>query len=83
MYKNGKTVKVPNGRFEALKQVHNFVLDSLGYLWMATNNGVFKTKFEELVRYFNDTTYQISYFHYSEEDGIINPEFNGGCDPNY
>jgi len=83
MYKNGKTVKMPNGRFEALRQVHNFVPDSLGFLWMATNNGVIKTKFAELVHYFNDTTYQVSYFHYSEEDGISNPEFNGGCDPNY
>lgn len=83
MYKNGKTVKMPIGRFDALRQVHDFIPDSLGFLWMSTNNGVIKTKFDELVHYFNDTTYQVPYFHYAEEDGIVNPEFNGGCDPPY
>jgi signal transduction histidine kinase len=81
MTHQGKTVKMPLDKNNYLKQVHAFVFDSLGYLWMATNNGILKTAFSDLKKYFNDTLTTVRFMHYGDEDGIANPEFNGGCDP--
>ena len=80
-YKDGKTVHMPQDANHYLQQAYVFVNDSAGYTWIATNNGIYKTRFSDLEKYFNDTSYLVSYLYYGEEDGILNPEFNGGCVP--
>lgn len=82
-YKDGKTVHMPEDPGHNLQQSYVFVHDSSGYTWIATNNGIYKTRFSDLENYFRDTTYKVSYLHYGEEDGITSPEFNGGCVPSY
>jgi len=82
-YKGGKTVRMPADKNNYLQQVHTFVNDSSGFTWMATNNGLFKTRFADLVKYFNDTISKVFFIHYGEEDGISNPEFDGGCIPSH
>ncbi len=82
-YKDGITRKMPQDANHYLQQPYLFVNDSLGYIWIATSNGIYKTRFEDLEKYFKDTTYKVSYIHYGEEDGILSPEFNGGCVPAY
>lgn len=82
-YKDGKTVHMPEDINHNLQQTYVFVHDSGGYTWIATNNGIYKTRFSDLENYFRDTTYKVSYLHYGEEDGITSPEFNGGCVPSH
>ena len=82
-YKNGRTVKMPVDANNYLQQSYFFIPDTLGYLWIATSNGIYKTRFSDLEKYFVDTTYKVTYLHYAEEDGITNVEFNGGCIPPY
>ena len=82
-YQNGKTVRMPEDKNNSLQQVHSFVNDEDGYTWMATNNGIFKTRLKDLTGYFNDTTYQVMFIHYGEEDGIESTELNGGCLPSH
>lgn len=79
LYKEGKIVQMPVDRDNLLLNVHAFVIDSSGYIWMTTNRGIFKTKYDQLVHYFNDTTFKVDFLYYDEKDGIRNTEFNGGC----
>ncbi|MEO8148589.1 MAG: ATP-binding protein [Bacteroidia bacterium] len=79
LFKNNKAVRMPQDKNNYLSQVHAFVNDSNGYLWMTTNQGLFKARFNDLEKYFNDTTVSAYYMYYGEEDGINNTEFNGGC----
>lgn len=83
MYHNNIVKLMPAGEKDALKQVHAFIRDKNDYIWLMSNTGLFKTKFSDLKKYFNDTTYTIPYLQYNEEDGILNPEFNGGGEPTY
>ena len=78
-YKNGKTVKMPVDKNNLLLNVHAFVIDSNKFVWMTTNRGIFKTRYEQLVNYFNDTSAKVNFLYYDEKDGIGNTEFNGGC----
>lgn len=83
LFKDNKTVKIPADRNNYLSKVHAFIFDRNGYVWMTSNQGLFKTNFEDLIKYFNDSTNQIFYRYYAEEEGIDNSEFNGGCSPPY
>lgn len=78
-YKQGKTVQMPMDKNNYLQSVHAFVFDKNGFVWMTTNRGIFKTKFEQLTNYFNDTTTKVNFYYYNETDGLSNSEFNGGC----
>ncbi len=78
-YKEGKVVQMPMDKNNYLQSVHAFVFDKNGFVWMTTNRGIFKTKFEQLISYFNDTTTKVNFYYYNETDGLSNTEFNGGC----
>lgn len=78
-YKEGKIVQMPMDKDNLLLNVHAFVIDKNGFVWMTTNRGIFKTKYNQLVNYFRDTTTQVDFVYYNETDGIGNTEFNGGC----
>lgn len=82
-YKDGKTVQMPLDKNNYLQQVHTFLNDDKGYTWMATNNGLFRTRFADLVNYFNDNKNKVFFQHYGEEDGLSSLEFNGGCLPSH
>ena len=83
MYHDNIVKLMPAGEKDALKQVHAFIRDKNDFAWLMTNTGLFKTKFSDLKKYFSDTTYTIPFIQYNEENGIINPEFNGGGEPTY
>lgn len=82
-YKDDITRKMPQDANHYLQQAYLFVNDSAGYTWIATSNGIYKTRFADLEKYFYDTSYVVSFLHYGEEEGIVSPEFNGGCVPSY
>ena len=82
VYQNGKFTQMPMDANNCLKSVHGFILDDSNYVWMSTNRGIFKTNIEDIISYLNDTTRNIYYSYFGQEDGLDNIEFNGGCEPN-
>ncbi len=83
IYHDDQLIAMPKGRSLELSNTHTFIEDKDGYLWMSTNRGLYKTHMEAVEAFLKDTTIQLDYYAYLEEDGIINPEFNGGCSPTY
>ncbi len=81
VFHKGHLSRMPDGRNHELANAHTFVEDKDGYLWISTNRGLYKTHMDAIEAYLADTTAQLDYYVYLEEDGIINPEFNGGCSP--
>lgn len=81
LFKDNRLVSMPLDNNKYLSYVHTFVNDSKGFTWMTTNKGLFKAEFGELEKYFNDTTRKVFYINYGVENGINNPEFNGGVYP--
>jgi signal transduction histidine kinase len=82
VYQNGKFTQMPMDANNCLKSVHGFILDDSNYVWMSTNRGIFKTHIDEINSYLSDTTRNIYYSYFGQDDGLENIEFNGGCDPN-
>ena len=82
VYHNGKFTQMPLDANNCLKSVHGFILDDSNYVWMSTNRGIFKTHIDEINAFLTDTTKNIYYSYFGQEDGLENIEFNGGCDPN-
>jgi signal transduction histidine kinase len=77
----GKTTHFPTDQGNSLAFVHSFLIDHKNYLWMSTNQGLFRTRYENIDHYLRDSTVEINYQYFGEEDGIANTEFNGGCSP--
>jgi len=83
IYKDGRLWKMPTGPNHELSNVHAFIEDQEGYLWIPTNSGLYKTRLDAIEAYLQDTTRELFYYVYQDEDGIRNAEFNGGCNPSY
>ena len=83
VYHKGRFVRMPTGRNNELAHTHAFIEDANGFLWLTTNRGLFKTHLDAIDAYLQDSTQQLYYYAYWEEDGIRNTEFNGGCSPAY
>lgn len=66
-----------------LSHVHAFMPDHAGFLWMSTNQGLFRVKLADLDAWTQDTTQRTYYAYYGKRAGISNAEFNGGCSPPY
>lgn len=64
-----------------LSHVHAFLPDSAGFLWMSTNQGLFRLRRQDLSAWTRDTTQSIYIAYYGKRSGIRNSEFNGGCSP--
>lgn len=83
MYSDGKLTAFPAIPFEGLKTVHCFIDDGKGNFFLPSNKGLFKVRAEELVKYSENNSHEISYFIYSIEDDLKTNEFNGECRPGY
>lgn len=57
--------------------IHYISQDSLGYLWMSSNRGIFKIKKESLNEYLDDNSDSFDLIHFDKSDGMLNPEANG------
>lgn len=58
--------------------LHNLILDDFGRLWMSTNHGIFWVNFKELENYFDKKIDRVKSIAYTERDGMLNREANGG-----
>lgn len=80
-YSNGEEVKklvIENNKINASSCI---IKDSLSYVWVTSNNGLFRFKEENIIKKVVDEGFKLHYTFYSIEDGIINNEFNGDCYP--
>lgn len=66
-----------------LSHVHGFMPDDQGFIWMSTNQGLFRVKHADLFAWTADTTQRMFYAYYGKRAGLSNAEFNGGCSPSY
>ena len=83
LFKDGAARQLPQDEQGFLSHVHAFMPDSAGFLWMSTNQGLFRMRRADLGIWAADTEQHIYYAYYGKQSGILNPEFNGGCDPPY
>lgn len=79
--KHNRTIKLPLDKNRGLKDVHSFIEDKNGFLWMSTNNGLFCCKKEELDHFIEGKTADVYYQCFYKESGFNTNEFNGSCTP--
>ncbi len=79
LHYKGKWTKMPLDKKEHLRFAHTALVDSLGFVWISTNNGLFQTKFEDMVDYSLGKNPDLYYYYYDKNDGFLTNEFNGGC----
>jgi signal transduction histidine kinase len=77
----GRSFPLPLDRQGFLTHVHAFAKDRAGMLWMSTNRGLVRVSLLGLRSWLGDPEHHVHYAYFGVEDGILNPEFNGGCDP--
>ncbi len=64
------------------KDIFTLVKDNYGYLNMTSNYGLWRVSEKKLKEFYNQKLDYLIPFHYSQEDGILNMEFNGGFQNN-
>lgn len=57
--------------------------DNTGYIYMTSNHGLWCVKEKDLSDFYEGKLEYLIPFHYTEEAGILNTEFNGGFQNNY
>ncbi|SEJ50590.1 Signal transduction histidine kinase [Dyadobacter sp. SG02] len=80
--KNGHVTRFPLDRDRSLANAHCIMSDKKGYLWIPTNNGLFRVLRRDLLDYIShgDST-RLYYHRYNKQSGFRTNEFNGGCQP--
>lgn len=79
LYHNHQLIQMPFDKDKYLKTSHLIVEDHLGYLWISTNNGLFKVQKNELLKYNKNYHYKVNYYRYSKENGFNTNEFTVGA----
>ncbi|MBL7950891.1 MAG: hypothetical protein JNM62_04170 [Flavobacteriales bacterium] len=78
--KEGKALRMPNDPTGCLDYAHSFVLRQ-GILWISTNRGLIRTTLEDLRGYLKDPQQRPYLARFGSAAGMVNLEFNGGCEP--
>ncbi len=81
LFRDGRLYHLPMDNDGFLSHVHAFMADQAGFLWMSTNQGLFRVRMDDLDHWTRDTTQQVYFAYYGKKSGIRNSEFNGGCSP--
>lgn len=83
-YDNNKLTNI-NRMKNAMLSADAFCLapDNYGYLYITSNNGLWRIRETELQEFYEGKRNYLIPFHFSEENGILNTEFNGGFQKNY
>lgn len=81
--RDGRVVQLRRDERGSLSHVHAFMPDQKGFIWMSTNQGLFRMRLTDLIAWTADTTLHSYYAYYGKKAGLSNAEFNGGCSPSY
>lgn len=76
-----KLIRMPVDKNRNLASSHDILEDGKGFLWISTNNGLYKTHKGNLYAYARNPAREVFYYRYSTRDGLHTNEFNGGGRP--
>lgn len=62
---------------------HSVADDGRGNFFIPTNNGLFHINRKALITACLDSTQTVFYHYYDKTKGLLQNEFNGGCEPSY
>lgn len=79
--KNNKLYQLPPDEKGSLNNVHTFLEDKSGYMWMTTNNGLFRCKKKDADHFLAGKATDVYYQCFKKESGFNTNEFNGSCTP--
>lgn len=79
--KQNKIYELPLDIKNNLSNVHAFMEDKSGFMWMSTNNGLFRCKKEDLKNFIDHKATAVYYQYFSKDSGFNTNEFNGSCTP--
>jgi signal transduction histidine kinase len=79
--KQNKIYQFPLDIKNNLSNVHAFLEDKNGFMWMSTNNGLFRCKKEDLNHFIDHKATTVYYQYFNKESGFNTNEFNGSCTP--
>ncbi len=65
------------------KDVFCIAEDTFGYYYITSNHGLWRLNIKALNEFYYGRLNHLIPFHYNEESGILNAEFNGGFQNNY
>ena len=71
-------VPLPFDKAKYMDYPHYIIADTLGYLWIPTNNGLYQVMEREVEDYLVGKIKNITYFYYDKTYGLPRNEFNGG-----
>jgi signal transduction histidine kinase len=77
----GRLISMPLDNERFLAASHDFLVDSLGFMWISTNRGLFQASLKELYQYINGKILSVYYYYFDKTAGLPTNEFNGGCTP--
>lgn len=80
LYKN-QLVLLPADPHQYLRKAHQLYESPNGNLYVSTNMGLLQTHASRVTDYLEGKSNRIPWQYYTDEDGIENIEFNGGCSP--
>lgn len=73
-------LRMPNDPMNCMDYAHTFLLQD-DILWSTTNRGLIRLLMEDLRTYLADGTQRPYMARYGTAHGVLNLEFNGGCEP--
>jgi ligand-binding sensor domain-containing protein len=79
--KQDRIYQLPLDKNGGLKNVHTFLEDKNGFVWISTNNGLFRCKKKDLDLFIAGKTKEVYYQCFKRESGFNTNEFNGSCTP--
>ncbi len=77
LFRNKQLIRMPLDDAGHLKAAHYMLEDKRGYLWISTNNGLYRVRRKMLLSYAQDPSVPVHYYRYSTRDGLNTNEFNG------
>lgn len=79
MFNGENWMPMPLDKHGYLKYAHAALCDTKGHLWISTNNGLFRTRLQDIEAHIQDKAKDIYYYYYDKDAGFLTNEFNGGC----
>jgi signal transduction histidine kinase len=74
-----KWTPMPLDKNGYLKFAHAALCDSNGHVWISSNNGLFRTRLQDMIDFCTGKSKDVFYYYYDKTSGFLTNEFNGGC----
>lgn len=77
LLKSNQLIKMPYDENGYLSYPHEVLKDKKGFLWIPSNNGLFKVPEKKLLEYAINNKTKVFYYRFTKDDGFKINEFNG------